>query len=66
VALVIGSPLGYFVTKYFLGIFPYHMSMNFTGVVIAVVCLIAVLATAVFTQVRKVAKENPVLGLKVE
>ncbi len=66
VALALGSPLGYFVTKILLGIFPYHMSMNFTGVVIAVVCLIAVLTITVFTQVRKVSKENPVLGLKVE
>jgi putative ABC transport system permease protein len=66
VALVIGSPLGYIVTKYFLGIFEYHMPMNFTGVIIAIVCLVAVLIITVATQVRKVAKENPVNGLKTE
>jgi putative ABC transport system permease protein len=65
-ALAIGSPLGYLVTKFFFGTFQYHMQMNFTGVIIAIVCMIAVFLITIFSQVRKVAKENPVNGLKAE
>ena len=67
VALIIGAPVGFLLTKtLFEYSFPYHMPVGFSCSAIAVVILILILLTTVFTQVRKIAKANPVEGLKVE
>ena len=47
-------------------LFTYSMPMDFSGVTMAVLMLIAVLLSVVFTQIRKISKANPVEGLKVE
>lgn len=66
-ALVIGAPLGFILTKaLFETSFPYHMPVGFSSTVIAISILLMVLLSTVFTQIRKVQKMNPVEGLKVE
>jgi putative ABC transport system permease protein len=67
VALIIGAPLGFVLTKaLFDSSFPYHMPVDFSSTIIAVALLIMILISTVFTQIRKVQKMNPVDGLKVE
>ena len=67
VALIIGAPAGYVLTKLlFEYSFPYHMPVGFSCSVIAMLILILILVTTVFTQIREVSKANPVDGLKVE
>jgi ABC-type antimicrobial peptide transport system permease subunit len=66
-ALIIGAPLGFILSKaLFETSFPYHMPVDFSSTVIAIVILIMVLLSTVFTQIRKVQKMNPVEGLKVD
>ena len=67
VALAIGAPLGYVLSKLLIEFaYEYHMPITFTSVMIAVIAMIFVLLITVFTQIRKVVKANPVNGLKVE
>lgn len=67
VALAIGAPLGYFVGNQLIGFtYVYHMAADFSGVTIAVVIVMLVLLLTVLSQVRKVLKQNPVDGLKME
>jgi len=67
IAIIIGAPLSYFVTKFILEIaYAYHMPIDSWGSVFAVVMLILVLLATVSTQVAKVFRSNPVDGLKVE
>ncbi|MBL7874981.1 MAG: ABC transporter permease [Cyclobacteriaceae bacterium] len=67
VALSIGAPISYVVIKFFIeSAYAYHMPVDYTGVGIAVIILIAVLLITMSTQVNKVVKSNPVDGLKVE
>jgi putative ABC transport system permease protein len=67
IALVIGAPLSYFVTKFVIELaYAYHMPIDTWGSVFAVIMMILVLLTTVSTQVTKVFKSNPVDGLKVE
>jgi len=67
VALIVGAPISYLLTKAYLDmLFAYSMPMGYSGVAIAVLILIFVLLAVVSTQVRKVSKSNPVDGLKVE
>lgn len=66
-ALLIGAPLSYLFTKAYLNmLFAYPMPLGYSGVIISVVLLLAVLAAVVSTQIRKVVKTNPVAGLKIE
>jgi putative ABC transport system permease protein len=67
IAIVIGAPLSYvFAEAYLNMLFAYPMPMTVSGIVIAVVILIIVLLSVVSTQVFRVAKANPVTGLKIE
>ena len=67
VALLIGAPVGYLLTKLlFDASFPYHIPIDLSSSASAVVILILILLTTVFTQIRKILKSNPVDGLKAE
>lgn len=66
-AILIGAPAGYFLVEtLFDTVFAYHMPMNYSGLVVSVTLLIAVLLFTIYTQVRKLANTNPSQGLKVE
>lgn len=67
VALVLGAPISYNLIRIlFDAAYAYHIPVDYSGVTIAVLILIFVLAITVSTQIRKVLKSNPVNGLKVE
>lgn len=67
ISLTIGGPISYFLMGAMMDeVYEYHIPMTVSGVMIAVVLLIFVLLATVSTQVRKVSKANPVVGLKVE
>ena len=67
ISLTIGGPISYFLMGALMDeVYEYHIPMTVSGVMIAVVLLIFVLLATVSTQVQKVAKANPVSGLKVE
>jgi ABC-type antimicrobial peptide transport system permease subunit len=67
IAIVVGAPLSYvFAEAYLNMLFAYPMPMEISGIVIAVIILIVVLLSVVSTQVFKVARANPVTGLKIE
>ena len=67
VAIVIGAPISYIFTKAYLDmIFAYPMPMDLSGITISLILLVLVFLAVVSTQVGKVAKANPVEGLKVE
>lgn len=67
VALAIGSPLSYMSMKFLLdSVYTVHMPVTFSGAAIAGSMLIFVLLITVATQIRKIAKANPVEGLKAE
>jgi len=66
VAIAIGAPLGYIFGKWLIESNPYHMPVTIFPVAIAVVIIVFVLLTTVFTQIWKVLKSNPVEGLKTE
>jgi putative ABC transport system permease protein len=67
VAIAIGAPLSYLMIKTLLDwAFPVHVPVSFTIVAVASSILVFVLLATVSTQIRKVAKANPVDGLKVE
>ena len=64
-ALLVGVPLSYTLIKTLITYaYSYHMPITYSGVTIAAVILTITLAITVATQVRKVAKANPVEGLK--
>lgn len=66
-ALIIGAPLGYWLGTWLIEFSnEYHMPVTFSGAIIAVVITIAVLLATVATQIWKVIKSNPVVGLKME
>lgn len=67
VALLVGAPSGYFLSKSIIAMtYKYYMPMTFTGPVLGVVILVVVLLVTISTQMRKVLKSNPVDGLNVE
>lgn len=67
ISLAIGGPISYFLMGALMDeVYEYHIPMTVLSVMVAVVLLIFVLLATVSTQVRKVSKANPVIGLKVE
>lgn len=67
IALLIGAPTSYMLNKALLDwIYWYHVPVTYGGVVVAVAILVLVLLLTVAIQVRRVARENPVGGLRVE
>jgi hypothetical protein len=67
VALLLGAPLSHGLMKRLIeSAYPYHMPVDYAGVVTAVGVLVGVLGVTVLTQVGKVAKTNPVAGLNAE
>lgn len=67
VALIIGAPASYFAVKSMFDVaYEYHVPMNSLGVIIAVGLLTSILLLVVAIQVRKVAKDDPVKGLRLE
>lgn len=66
-ALAVGAPISYLFTQAYLNmLFSYSMPMGYSGILISVFLLIVVLLLVVATQITRVAKTNPVDGLKVE
>lgn len=67
ISMLIGAPAGYWLIQMlFDTVFAYHMPMNFTGLMIAGVFLLAVLGIVTGVQVRKLSKSNAVDGLRTE
>ncbi len=67
VALLVGAPTSYMLNKALLDwIYWYHVPVTYGGVFVAVAILVLVLLLTVAIQVRRVARENPVGGLRVE
>jgi ABC-type antimicrobial peptide transport system permease subunit len=67
IALLIGAPTSYFLSNIVLDLaYRYHIPAGFSGMVVAIILLLLVLAVTVATQVRKVMLDNAVDGLKVE
>jgi putative ABC transport system permease protein len=67
VAIVVGAPLSYLSIATLMDwAFPLHVPVTFAIVAVASLNLVLVLLVTISTQVRKVAKANPVDGLKVE
>lgn len=67
VSIAIGAPISYFLLDFILDFaYTYHIPMNTQGVLLAVAILVLVLITVVGIQVAKLAKSNPINGLKVE
>ncbi|MEP2023737.1 ABC transporter permease, partial [Reichenbachiella sp.] len=59
ISMLLGAPLGYWlIQKLFDTVFAYHMPMNYTGLIISGVFLVAVLGIVTWVQVRKLAKAN--------
>ncbi len=67
IALTFGAPVSYvFVKAYLAMLFSYAMPMGYSGIAISILLLVLVLFAVVATQIGRVAKANPVEGLKVE
>ena len=67
IALVAGAPLSYSVAKFSIEMAnTYHMPLGLSGVFVALIMLVAVVALTIFTQIRKVQRASPVDGLKTE
>ncbi len=67
IALIIGAPVSYLFTRAYLDmLFAYPMPMSYSGVAIALVILVCVMVSVIFSQVLKLLQLNPVDGLKVE
>jgi ABC-type antimicrobial peptide transport system permease subunit len=67
IALLIGIPASYAFTQAYLHmLFSYPMPMGYSGIMIAVVILIAIILGVVSTQINKVKKDSLVDGLKTE
>lgn len=67
VSMLLGGPLAYWLIQtLFDTVFAYHMPMNYTGLIIASVFLLSVLAIVTWVQVRKLSKANAVQGLRTE
>ncbi|HMJ71135.1 MAG TPA: hypothetical protein VK508_19680 [Cyclobacteriaceae bacterium] len=47
-------------------LFAYPMPIGYSGIIIALIILVLVLLAVISTQIRKVLKQNPVVGLKTE
>ncbi|HYC85321.1 MAG TPA: ABC transporter permease [Chryseosolibacter sp.] len=63
----IGAPVSHYLMKVFFDrIYTYHIPVTYFGVSVSIAILILVLLATVSTQIRKVAKANPVDGLKFE
>jgi ABC-type antimicrobial peptide transport system permease subunit len=67
VALCIGAPLGQLLGTWLIEFSnEYHMPITFSGTIISVVITVLVLLATVSTQIWRVVKSNPVIGLKIE
>jgi putative ABC transport system permease protein len=66
-SLVAGACGGYMFSSWLIVFaYEYHMPITFSGTIIATAIMILILVATVSTQIRKVAKANPVDGLKTE
>jgi putative ABC transport system permease protein len=66
-SLVAGACGGYMFSSWLIVFaYEYHMPITFSGTMIATAIMIIILVATVSTQIKKVAKANPVDGLKTE
>lgn len=67
IAILLGIPSAHFLNAAMLGMmFEDPLPYGYVGAIISAILLVVVLASVIASQVRKVAKTNPVEGLKVE
>lgn len=67
VALIIGAPVSYIFTKAYLDmLFAYPMPVGYSGIIVSVIIVFAIVFAVVATQIRKLSNINPVDGLKTE
>ncbi|MBV6646549.1 MAG: ABC transporter permease [Cyclobacteriaceae bacterium] len=67
IALVTGAPVGYYLNQANLDLlFAYPKPDNYFGAIAAAMILLAILVMVVLMQVRKIARTNPIDGLRVE
>ncbi|MEQ8470298.1 MAG: FtsX-like permease family protein [Marinoscillum sp.] len=66
-ALVFGGPLSYYLIKTLIeAAYTYHMPVNMSGTLLALLILCLVIGLTLISQVRKVFRQQAVEGLKVE
>lgn len=66
-SIILGAPISYYAVQFFFDmVYPYHIPSNFTSVIISGTILIMVLWSVVSILLFRVAKSNPVHGLKEE
>ncbi|MEM0939357.1 MAG: ABC transporter permease [Bacteroidota bacterium] len=67
IAIVFGIPATHLLNSAILDMmYPDPRPFGYSGSIISAILLVVVLATVIATQVRKVSKTNPVVGLKAE
>lgn len=67
ISLILGAPVSYLFTKAYLDmLFEYPMPIGYSGIIISLFILVAVLLLVISTQIRKVTRLNPVDGLKMD
>ena len=67
ISILIGAPIGYFVTKFQLNmVFVYTLPMGAYRLIIPIVILLVALSAVIMTQVVKVGRFNPIKGLRSE
>ncbi|HNP18030.1 MAG TPA: ABC transporter permease [Fulvivirga sp.] len=66
-SIILGAPISYYLVGFFFDmVYPYHIPSNFGSVIISGTILIVVLWAVVSILLVRVAKSNPVIGLKEE
>lgn len=67
IAIMIGAPLSYYAVDFLLNFaYHYHVPMNVSGVMTAVLTLVFVLLSVVLIQMIRLSRANPVVGLRNE
>ncbi len=67
ISIVLGAPISYYLVEFLFDmVYPYHIPSNFASVIISGAILILVLWSVVSILLVRVAKSNPVIGLKEE
>lgn len=67
VALVLGAPVSYLFTKAYLNmLFAYPMPVEYSGIIVSVIIVFAIVVAVSATQIRKLSKISPVEGLKTD
>ncbi len=67
IATLVGAPASYFMVKFIFEIaYPYHMPMDYYGIIISICILAFVLLVTVANQIRRVASSSPIKAINDE